>query len=154
LVQWSPNKFAGSAEGSIWEAFDKASYYRLSNLVAIVDVNRLGQRGETDLGWNLDVYAARAQAFGARVLTIDGHDLKAIDDAFTTAEQVDDRPTVILAMTIKGKGFSEVEDSPDWYRWGRAGMSIGRPRTTRTWPAGSGGCCWPAGRTTRSWTWP
>jgi transketolase len=103
------------AEGSIWEAFDKASYYRLSNLVALVDVNRLGQRGETDLGWNLDVYAARAQAFGARVLTIDGHDLKAIDDAFTTAEQVDDRPTVILAMTIKGKGFSEVEDSPDWH---------------------------------------
>src|ERR1700758_1198455 len=59
------------AEGSMWEALDKASYYKLANLVAIVDVNRLGQRGETDLGWDLDAYAARAEAFGARVLIID-----------------------------------------------------------------------------------
>src|SRR6516164_10954498 len=51
------------AEGSIWEAFDKASYYRLSNLIVIADINRLGQRGETDLGWNLDAYALRAEAF-------------------------------------------------------------------------------------------
>jgi transketolase len=54
------------AEGSIWEALDKASYYKLSNLIAIVDVNRLGQRGEMDLGWNLDTYRRRAEAFGAR----------------------------------------------------------------------------------------
>jgi transketolase len=54
------------AEGSIWEALDKAAYYELSNLIAIVDVNRLGQRGETELGWNLDAYARRAAAFGAR----------------------------------------------------------------------------------------
>lgn len=73
------------AEGSIWEALDKASYYRLANLVAIFDVNRLGQRGETDLGWDLDRYAARAEAFGARTLVIDGHDLDAIDEALTTA---------------------------------------------------------------------
>jgi transketolase len=105
------------AEGSIWEAFDKASYYRLSNLTVIVDVNRLGQRGETDLGWNLDAYAARAEAFGARVLSIDGHDLTAIDQALTEAGDTgtDGRPTVILAKTVKGKGFSEVEDSPDWH---------------------------------------
>ncbi|MCW2933324.1 MAG: Transketolase-like, partial [Actinomycetia bacterium] len=63
------------AEGSIWEAFDKASYYKLSNLIAIADINRLGQRGETDLGWNLEEYARRMEAFGARVLTVDGHDL-------------------------------------------------------------------------------
>src|SRR5229473_4298147 len=63
------------AEGSIWEAFDKASYYQLSNLIAIVDVNRLGQRGPTELEWNLDAYARRAEAFGARVLSINGHDL-------------------------------------------------------------------------------
>ena len=52
------------AEGSIWEAFDKASYYKLDNLIAILDMNRLGQRGETDLGWNSAAYAARARAFG------------------------------------------------------------------------------------------
>ena len=56
------------AEGSIWEALDKASYYQLSNLIVMVDVNRLGQRGQTDLGWNLDAYARRVQAFGARAL--------------------------------------------------------------------------------------
>ena len=60
------------AEGSIWEALDKASYYRLANLIAIVDVNRLGQRGPTELQWNLDAYARRAEAFGARVLRSTG----------------------------------------------------------------------------------
>ena len=53
-----------TAEGSIWEALDKASYYRLGNLTAIVDVNRLGQRGPTELEWDLDRYAARVEAFG------------------------------------------------------------------------------------------
>ena len=103
------------AEGSIWEALDKASHYELSNLVAIVDVNRLGQRGPTELGWDLDAYARRAEAFGARVLQIDGHDLGAVDDAFSKAAQTDGRPTVILARTIKGRGFSEVEDREGWH---------------------------------------
>ena len=104
------------AEGSIWEALDKAAYYRLSNLIAIVDVNRLGQRGETELGWNLDAYARRAEAFGANTLVIDGHDLSAIDDALATAAHTSGgQPTVILAKTIKGKGFAEVENSPDWH---------------------------------------
>ncbi|WP_432968675.1 transketolase [Dactylosporangium sp. CA-233914] len=103
------------SEGSIWEALDKASYYRLGNLIVIVDVNRLGQRGETELGWNLDAYATRVEAFGARVMTVDGHDLNAIDAAFTAAADGDDRPTVILARTVKGKGFSEVEDRPGWH---------------------------------------
>jgi transketolase len=105
------------AEGSIWEALDKAAYYRLSNLIAIVDVNRLGQRGATELGWNLDAYARRAEAFGARALVVDGHDLAAIDQALATAEgnTAGERPTVILARTVKGRGFSEVEDSPDWH---------------------------------------
>jgi transketolase len=108
------------AEGSIWEAFDKASHYQLSNLIAIVDVNRLGQRGETELGWNMDAYARRIEAFGARPLVIDGHDLTAVDGALRTAEAdtSGDRPTVILAKTRKGRGFSEVEDKPDWH--GRA----------------------------------
>jgi transketolase len=105
------------AEGSIWEALDKASYYQLSNLVVICDINRLGQRGATDLGWDTDGYAARAAAFGARTIEIDGHDLSIIDHAFNEAEDhmAGDQPTVILAKTIKGRGFSEVENSPDWH---------------------------------------
>jgi transketolase len=103
------------AEGSMWEALDKASHYELSNLVAIVDVNRLGQRGPTELGWDLGIYASRAQAFGARVLEVDGHDLVALDDAFTKAAEADERPTVILARTLKGRGFSEVEDREGWH---------------------------------------
>jgi len=104
------------AEGSIWEAFDKASYYKLSNLIAIADINRLGQRGETDLGWNLAEYARRMEAFGARVLTVDGHDLAAIDEAMTAAGDTSSgQPTVIVARTIKGKGFSEVENKDGWH---------------------------------------
>lgn len=104
------------AEGSIWEALDKASYYRLSNLIAIVDVNRLGQRGPTELGWDLDAYARRAAAFGARVFVIDGHDLNAIDEVLADAgDGTGQQPTVILAKTVKGRGFSEVEDRPGWH---------------------------------------
>jgi transketolase len=104
------------AEGSIWEAIDKASYYKLSNLVVMADINRLGQRGPTDLGWDVDVYERRFGAFGARALVIDGHDLSAIDDAFAEAENTGgDRPTVIVAKTIKGRGFSEVENKEGWH---------------------------------------
>ena len=104
------------AEGSMWEALDRASYYQLSRLTAIVDVNRLGQRGETELGWNLGAYARRAEAFGARTLVIDGHDLTAIDAALTSAEEpTGGQPTVILARTIKGRGFSEVENKNGWH---------------------------------------
>jgi len=104
------------AEGSIWEAFDKASHYKLSNLVAIVDVNRLGQRGPTALSWDLDAYARRAAAFGARVSVIDGHDVSHIDRAMREATMPGgDQPAVILARTRKGRGFSEVEDKEDWH---------------------------------------
>jgi len=104
------------AEGSIWEAIDKASYYHLSNLTAIVDVNRLGQRGPTEEEWDLATYAQRAEGFGARVLAINGHDLTEIDEAFTEAARGPyDQPTVILALTIKGRGFSEIEDKNGWH---------------------------------------
>src|SRR5215831_13809625 len=104
------------AEGSVWEALDKASHYKLSNLVAIMDINRLGQSGPTELGWDLDAYARRAEAFGAAVLVIDGHDLAAIDGALAKAgEAAGEQPTVILAKTIKGRGFSEVEDKEGWH---------------------------------------
>jgi transketolase len=102
------------AEGSMWEAFDKAAYYRLDNLTAIVDVNRLGQRGPTELGWDLDAYARRLEGFGCRAIPIDGHDLGEIEKALTHAAGAD-RPTVILARTRKGRGFSEIEDHENWH---------------------------------------
>ena len=104
------------AEGSMWEALDKASYYELSNLIAVVDINRLGQRGPTELQWNVDAYRRRAEAFGARVLEINGHDLAEIDDALATAaDGSGSQPAVVLARTIKGRGFSEVEDKNGWH---------------------------------------
>jgi transketolase len=105
------------AEGSIWEALDKAAYYRLSNLTAIVDVNRLGQRGPTELGWNLEAYVKRVEGFGCRAIPIDGHDLHEIDKALGQVTDAD-RPTVILARTRKGRGVFEVEDREGWH--GRA----------------------------------
>src|SRR6202020_2583316 len=68
-----------TAEGSVWEALDKASHYGLRNLTAIVDVNRLGQRGPTELSWDTDTYAKRVEAFGCHAVVIDGHDLGEID---------------------------------------------------------------------------
>ena len=103
------------AEGSIWEALDKASYYKLANLTAIWDVNRLGQRGETEYGWNLDVYRRRVEAFGCYPIVIDGHDLGAIDRAFGEALSNTEKPSVIIARTIKGKGFSEIENKDGWH---------------------------------------
>jgi len=104
------------AEGSIWEALDKAAYYKLSNLVAIIDINRLGQRGPTEHEWDTEVYRRRVTAFGARAIVIDGHDLGAIDRALAEAGQASgEQPTVILARTIKGKGFTEVEDKEGWH---------------------------------------
>lgn len=106
------------AEGSIWEAIDKAGYYRLANLTAIWDVNRLGQRGETEYGWNLEVYRRRAEAFGAHPIVIDGHDVEQIDAALAEARQATEKPTVVIARTIKGRGFSEIENKDGWH--GRA----------------------------------
>ncbi|HTT89031.1 MAG TPA: transketolase [Acidimicrobiales bacterium] len=102
------------AEGSVWEAFDKAAFYRLGNLTVIVDINRLGQRGPTELGWDVDSYARRVEGFGCRAIPIDGHDLGEIEKAFVDAAEAE-RPTVILARTRKGRGFSEVEDREGWH---------------------------------------
>jgi len=98
------------AEGSIWEAFQHAGWEQLDNLIAIVDVNRLGQTRETMLGWDLDGYAARAQAFGWHTIEIDGHDVDAIDAAYREAIDITGRPTAIIARTLKGKGVKAVED--------------------------------------------
>ncbi len=108
------------AEGAVWEAFEHATHYRLDNLIAILDVNRLGQRGETMVGWNTGVFAARARAFGWRAIEVDGHDVEAVDRAYTQAAEGvgSGQPVVVIARTVKGKGVSFVEDRNGWH--GRA----------------------------------
>ena len=103
------------AEGSMWEAFEHAAFYELDNLTAIIDVNRLGQRGETMHGWNLDSYVRRAESFGWHAIAIDGHDVEAIDAAYAEAVATTGRPTAIVARTIKGKGVSAVEDKAGFH---------------------------------------
>jgi transketolase len=103
------------AEGSIWEAFDKAGHYQLNNLIAILDMNRLGQRGPTDLGWDAPTYAARACAFGWQTIEIDGHDLSAIDAAYREALEQTRKPTCIVAKTVKGSGVSLVANKEGWH---------------------------------------
>ncbi|GAC1379116.1 MAG: transketolase [Ktedonobacteraceae bacterium] len=103
------------AEGSIWEAFDHASYNKLDNLVAILDCNRLGQRGQTDLGWNTSAYEARAKGFGWNAIVIDGHNYDEINQAFSQASQSNGLPTLIIAKTMKGKGVSFLENKEGWH---------------------------------------
>ncbi len=103
------------AEGSMWEAFEHAWHEKLDNLIAIIDVNRLGQRGETMHGWDLDSYAKRAQAFGWQAIEIDGHDVEAIDAAYAEALGTTGVPTVIVAKTIKGKGVKAVENKDGFH---------------------------------------
>ncbi|HVX44768.1 MAG TPA: transketolase [Mycobacteriales bacterium] len=100
------------AEGSIWEAFEHAAFNGLSNLTAIIDVNRLGQTRETMVGWDLERYRARAEAFGWHAIPVDGHDVDAIKAAYDEALGVTDRPSVIIAKTKKGSGVKAVEDLP------------------------------------------
>ena len=104
-----------TAEGSVWEAFDHAVHYQLDNLVAIIDVNRLGQRGETELGWNTDAYKARVTGFGCNAIVIDGHNYDEINNAFAQAVKSTGKPTVIIAKTVKGKGVSFLENKEGWH---------------------------------------
>jgi transketolase len=100
------------AEGSMWEAFEHAGHAGLDNMVAIVDVNRLGQRGPTMHEWDTSSWAARAAACGWDVQEIDGHDLEAIDAAYARALAAD-APAAIFARTKKGSGVAAVEDQPN-----------------------------------------
>ncbi|MBI2593966.1 transketolase [Candidatus Daviesbacteria bacterium] len=104
------------SEGSVWEAMASAAYYKLNNLVAILDVNRLGQRGETMYGHNLDVYKNRAEAFGWKTWVINGHDIPEILRTFEEIEKdKSEQPKIIIAKTIKGKGVSFLEDKEGWH---------------------------------------
>ncbi len=103
-----------TAEGSVWEAFDRAGHEQMANLTAILDVNRLGQRGPTELQWDTDAYAQRIEAFGWDAIVIDGHDLEEIDEALERARDAE-RPTAIVARTLKGRGVSFLEDKEGWH---------------------------------------
>ena len=103
------------AEGSMWEAAEHAAFYELDNLTAIIDVNRLGQRGETMHGWDLSSYSDRLRAFGWHAIEIDGHDVEQIDAAYREAQATTGKPTAVVAKTLKGKGYSKVEDQNGWH---------------------------------------
>jgi transketolase len=103
------------AEGSQWEAVQLAAHYELDNLVGVLDVNRLGQRGETMYGHHPEAYAQRLRAFGWETIEIDGHDLPEVLDAYRIAARAVRRPVMIIARTIKGKGVSFVEDRNGWH---------------------------------------
>jgi transketolase len=102
-------------EGSQWEAIQIARHYRLDNLVGIIDVNRLGQRGETMYGHNLEAYQRRVEAFGWQSRIIDGHDMEQIINAFRTEGTNPGRPLMIIARTLKGKGVSFLENQDNWH---------------------------------------
>lgn len=104
-----------SAEGSIWEALSFASIYKLDNLVAIFDVNRLGQSEATPFGHQMDVYQNRVKAFGFETFVVDGHNVSALVDAFNKASSVSGRPQAIIAQTYKGRGFPNIEDRDNWH---------------------------------------
>jgi len=103
------------AEGSVWEAMEIAAHYRLNNLVAVLDVNRLGQRGETLYGHDLAVYRNKAAAFGWEPIVIDGHHLPQVRTAFEQAARSTDRPVMIVAKTLKGKGVTFIENKNGWH---------------------------------------
>ena len=103
------------AEGSMWEAIEQAGFSGLDNLTAIIDVNRLGQRGPTRHGWDTSAYAQRLAAFGWNAIEIDGHDIAAVDRAYAQARVTLRQPTAIVARTRKGRGVSAVEDAEGWH---------------------------------------
>jgi len=104
-----------SAEGSVWEAAQMASYYKLGNITVIVDVNRLGQSQPTMLQHDMETYKKRWAAFGWKALVIDGHDMAQIVSALRKARKATDQPVAIIAKTLKGKGISFCEDKDAWH---------------------------------------
>ena len=128
------------AEGSVWEAMENASHHGADNLIGIIDVNRLGQRGPTMLEWDLDAYAARARSFGWHPIEVDGHDVAAVDAAYAEAEAAD-RPAVVIAKTEKGHGVSFLADREGWHGKAlspeeaeKAIVELGEPRDVSVTP--------------------
>ena len=104
-----------TAEGSVWEAADVATFHKLDTLCGIVDVNALGQSGQTHWRHDMDAIAARWRAFGWHTIVIDGHDLPAILASLDEARRTKGQPTMILAKTVKGQGVSFMAGKPGWH---------------------------------------
>ena len=104
-----------SVEGSVWESVELARQFKLDNLCAIVDVNRLGQSDPTMLQHDMKAYKSRWTGFGWNALVVDGHNHKALLAAFANAAKTKGKPTVLLAKTFKGKGISFMENHPSWH---------------------------------------
>jgi len=104
------------AEGSVWEAMEVASFYKLDNLIAILDVNRLGQSRETMLGYDIQTYKKRAESFGWETIVLnDGHNLNSVIAGYGAAFKIKNKPVMIIAKTIKGKGVSFLENKDGWH---------------------------------------
>jgi len=104
-----------SMEGSVWEALHFAGFYKLDNLCAIIDVNRLGQSDPAPLQHDMEAFRRRVQSFGINAIVVDGHDVEEICKAFHEAETTKGMPTCILAKTFKGKDFPDVENLLNWH---------------------------------------
>ena len=104
-----------SMEGNIWEALNFAGHYKLDNLCAIIDVNRLGQSDPAPLAHDMETYRKRLQSFGWNAIVIDGHDVEEICKAFYAAETAKGMPTAIIAKTFKGRDFPAIEDQMNWH---------------------------------------
>ena len=107
------------AEGSNWESMQLASHRNLSKLIGIIDLNRLGQSGETMIGWDIETLSKRVESMGWEIIQVqDGHDLNQIDKAIGLALNLSDngtKPIMIIANTIKGKSISFLENKNDWH---------------------------------------
>ncbi len=103
------------AEGSVWEAVQLASYYKLNNLVAIIDINSLGQRGKTMLAYDLKTYKKRFKSFGWKTFIVDGKNICQLKKVFARATKEKNKPVCILAKTKKGQGISFLENKENWH---------------------------------------
>jgi len=104
-----------SAEGSIWESLHFASHYKLDNLCVIFDINRLGQSEPTSIGHDVELYRKRLEAFGFNAIVVDGHDIEQLVKSFHISANTKDKPTAIIAKTLKGKNFPEIENLENWH---------------------------------------
>lgn len=102
-------------EGSVWEAAMMASHFKLNNVCAIVDYNKVQENGPTNSIKNLEPLKAKWESFGWEAVEIDGHDFQQLIRAFDQFDQTKDKPFVIIANTIKGKGVSFMEGQADWH---------------------------------------
>jgi transketolase len=103
------------SEGSVWEAAQIASFYKLDHLIGIIDINRLGQSTQTMEGYNLEDYRAKCEAFGWHALTVDGHDVMKLVEVFHQAKAMRGKPTMILAKTVKGYGIGSIEGKENYH---------------------------------------